>query len=58
MKSCWEILGISPTTDIEAIQSARRALLEKSNGLRPDIKEADVIDAPKIPAGIERPRRS
>jgi len=29
-----------------------------SNGLRPDIKEADVIDAPKIPAGIERPRRS
>lgn len=31
MKSCWEILGINPTTDIEAIRSARRALPGNSN---------------------------
>ncbi len=40
MKSCWEILGINPTTDIEAIQRARRALVENSNLRADDLNTA------------------
>jgi hypothetical protein len=36
MKNCWEILGINPTTDLDAINNAKRALLENSNSPGPE----------------------
>jgi hypothetical protein len=33
MKNCWEILGINPTTDIEAINHARLTLFENPKSL-------------------------
>jgi hypothetical protein len=42
MKNCWEILGINPTTDVQAIENARRILIENSNpaALTKDINAA------------------